>query len=312
MKLEVVVIPVSDVDRAKRFYLSMGWRLDADFASGDSWRVLQVTPPGSACSSSSARDSRRQRRAPFRDCFSAVDDSQCSARRAHRIRRRRQRACSTSRAASISPGPRVARRGRIRKVAPISRLLHSTIRMATAGYFKRSRRGFPDGAQQPGRRDTDTASAGGERSTMASTRRLLRSTTGRGGTPPTSSRASAAGLPRKPPKMLAATWNPPVNEGITSPGRSAKGRATWRVLFARGRRRPKLSIARRIPHAAMPSRAAILTRSGRLRANILRVSLPRCAFTVISLMPSSNATCLFRRPATTSVMTSPSRRVRDA
>ena len=49
MKLEVVVIPVSDVDRAKRFYLGMGWRLDADFASGD-WRILQVTPPGSACS----------------------------------------------------------------------------------------------------------------------------------------------------------------------------------------------------------------------------------------------------------------------
>jgi len=50
MKLEVVVIPVSDVDRAKRFYLQMGWRLDADFASGDNWRVVQVTPPGSACS----------------------------------------------------------------------------------------------------------------------------------------------------------------------------------------------------------------------------------------------------------------------
>jgi catechol 2,3-dioxygenase-like lactoylglutathione lyase family enzyme len=49
MKLEVVVIPVSDVERAKRFYLNMGWRLDADFAHGD-WRVLQVTPPGSACS----------------------------------------------------------------------------------------------------------------------------------------------------------------------------------------------------------------------------------------------------------------------
>lgn len=50
MKLEVVVIPVSDVDRAKRFYLGMGWRLDADFATGDTWRVVQVTPPGSACS----------------------------------------------------------------------------------------------------------------------------------------------------------------------------------------------------------------------------------------------------------------------
>ena len=50
MKLEVVVVPVSDVDRAKRFYLGMGWRLDADFAAGDTWRVLQITPPGSACS----------------------------------------------------------------------------------------------------------------------------------------------------------------------------------------------------------------------------------------------------------------------
>jgi catechol 2,3-dioxygenase-like lactoylglutathione lyase family enzyme len=49
-KLEVVVIPVADVDRAKRFYGSLGWRLDADFASGEVWRVAQVTPPGSSCS----------------------------------------------------------------------------------------------------------------------------------------------------------------------------------------------------------------------------------------------------------------------
>src|SRR5258705_378309 len=49
MKLEVVVVPVTDVDRAKRFYQSMRWRLDADFAKGD-WRIVQVTPPGSACS----------------------------------------------------------------------------------------------------------------------------------------------------------------------------------------------------------------------------------------------------------------------
>ena len=50
MKLEVVVIPVSDVDRAKRFYGGLGWRLDADFAAGDDWRVIQFTPPGSGCS----------------------------------------------------------------------------------------------------------------------------------------------------------------------------------------------------------------------------------------------------------------------
>jgi catechol 2,3-dioxygenase-like lactoylglutathione lyase family enzyme len=50
LKLEVVIIPVSDVDRAKRFYEGLGWRLDADFASGDDWRVVQMTPPGSPTS----------------------------------------------------------------------------------------------------------------------------------------------------------------------------------------------------------------------------------------------------------------------
>ena len=49
-KLEVVILPVSDVERAKRFYMSLGWRLDADFASGEDWRAVQVTPPGSPCS----------------------------------------------------------------------------------------------------------------------------------------------------------------------------------------------------------------------------------------------------------------------
>ena len=51
MKLEVIVIPVSDVDRAKRFYSDLGWRLDADYPSDDGYfRVIQFTPPGSGCS----------------------------------------------------------------------------------------------------------------------------------------------------------------------------------------------------------------------------------------------------------------------
>jgi catechol 2,3-dioxygenase-like lactoylglutathione lyase family enzyme len=50
MKFEIAVIPVSDVDRAKRFYSKLGWRLDADFAAGDDYRVIQFTPPGSGCS----------------------------------------------------------------------------------------------------------------------------------------------------------------------------------------------------------------------------------------------------------------------
>ena len=49
MKLEVVAIPVSDVERAKEFYLGLGWRLDADFSGGDG-RLVQLTPPGSQCS----------------------------------------------------------------------------------------------------------------------------------------------------------------------------------------------------------------------------------------------------------------------
>jgi catechol 2,3-dioxygenase-like lactoylglutathione lyase family enzyme len=50
MKLEVVVLPVTDVDRAKDFYRELGWRLDADVAHGPDFRVVQLTPPGSACS----------------------------------------------------------------------------------------------------------------------------------------------------------------------------------------------------------------------------------------------------------------------
>jgi catechol 2,3-dioxygenase-like lactoylglutathione lyase family enzyme len=50
VRLEVVVLPVTDVDRAKRFYQKLGWRLDADLAVDDGYRVVQLTPPGSACS----------------------------------------------------------------------------------------------------------------------------------------------------------------------------------------------------------------------------------------------------------------------
>jgi catechol 2,3-dioxygenase-like lactoylglutathione lyase family enzyme len=50
MKLEVVTLPVSDIDRAKRFYQSLGWRLDADIVRGDAFRAVQLTPPQSPCS----------------------------------------------------------------------------------------------------------------------------------------------------------------------------------------------------------------------------------------------------------------------
>jgi catechol 2,3-dioxygenase-like lactoylglutathione lyase family enzyme len=50
MKFEIVVIPVSDVERAKEFYAKLGWRLDADFDNGKDFRIIQFTPPGSGCS----------------------------------------------------------------------------------------------------------------------------------------------------------------------------------------------------------------------------------------------------------------------
>src|ERR1700732_3220826 len=50
MKFEVVVIPVTDVDRSKAFYTKLGWRLDADFPFDSGFRVVQFTPPGSGCS----------------------------------------------------------------------------------------------------------------------------------------------------------------------------------------------------------------------------------------------------------------------
>ena len=50
MKLEVAMVPVTDVDRAEAFYKALGWRLDADFVGEDGFRVVQLTPPGSPCS----------------------------------------------------------------------------------------------------------------------------------------------------------------------------------------------------------------------------------------------------------------------
>src|SRR5262245_3372432 len=70
-KLEVVVIPVSDVDRAKRFYESLGWRLDADFSNGKDWRAVQLTPPGSPWLVIFGQESRRRRRGRRRGCSSS-------------------------------------------------------------------------------------------------------------------------------------------------------------------------------------------------------------------------------------------------
>ena len=74
MKLEVVVIPVSDVDRAKRFYGGLGWRLDADFATGPDFRVVQMNAPGSECSIIFGKGITAAAPGSLRDVMLIVDD----------------------------------------------------------------------------------------------------------------------------------------------------------------------------------------------------------------------------------------------
>jgi catechol 2,3-dioxygenase-like lactoylglutathione lyase family enzyme len=74
MKLEVVVLPVSDVDRAKDFYTALGWRLDADIASDGDFRVVQVTPPGSPASAIFGTSVTEQTPGSARGLHLIVDD----------------------------------------------------------------------------------------------------------------------------------------------------------------------------------------------------------------------------------------------
>jgi catechol 2,3-dioxygenase-like lactoylglutathione lyase family enzyme len=74
MKLEVVNVPVSDVDRAKRFYQSLGWRLDGDFALGDDFRTVHLTPPHSLASITFGKGVTTAEPGSFQDLILIVDD----------------------------------------------------------------------------------------------------------------------------------------------------------------------------------------------------------------------------------------------
>ncbi|BCS32645.1 glyoxalase [Luteitalea sp. TBR-22] len=80
LKLEVVVVPVSDVDRARQFYEGLGWRLDADFSHGDSWRLVQMTPPGSPCSIMFGRGFTDAAPGTVKGTFLVVDDIDAARR----------------------------------------------------------------------------------------------------------------------------------------------------------------------------------------------------------------------------------------
>ena len=74
MKLEVVNLPVSDVDRAKRFYQRLGWRLDGDFAVDENFRVVQLTPPGSGCAITFGKGVTTAAPGSVQDLMLIVDD----------------------------------------------------------------------------------------------------------------------------------------------------------------------------------------------------------------------------------------------
>ena len=80
MKLEVVVIPVSDVEASKRFYSGLGWRLDADFVVGEEFRGVQFTPPGSPCSIHFGKDITSAKPGSASGLFLVVSDIEASRR----------------------------------------------------------------------------------------------------------------------------------------------------------------------------------------------------------------------------------------
>ena len=137
MKLEVVTLPVSDVDRAKRFYQSLGWRLDADIAVGDAFRVVQLTPTHSACSVAFGKGVTNGEPGSVQRLILAVYD------------------IDAARADLISHGVEVSEvfhfagavfRARTRKAVPTRPMSRSATPMATGGCSRRSRRGSRAGS----------------------------------------------------------------------------------------------------------------------------------------------------------------------
>ena len=179
MKLEVVVIPVSDVDRAKRFYGGLGWRLDADFAAGDDFRVIQFTPPGSGCSVIFGRNVTAAAPGSAQGLYLIVSDIE-AARNELLVAASRSARCFTTPAASMPARTSPTCLGgsgsavRTPSIAATARLPRSTIRMATAGCSRRSPRDCPDAwtrtTRRSPRRPSSRARFDVRRPRMASTR----------------------------------------------------------------------------------------------------------------------------------------------
>ena len=148
MKLEIVVIPVSDVDRAKEFYGRLGWRLDADFASGDDFRVIQFTPPGSGCSVIFGKNVTAAAPGSAQGLYLIVSDIEAARNellgRGVEISEvfHEPAACTLARTSPTCSGG-AGSAVRIPSIAATARSPRSAIRTATAGCSRRSRRGCP-------------------------------------------------------------------------------------------------------------------------------------------------------------------------
>jgi catechol 2,3-dioxygenase-like lactoylglutathione lyase family enzyme len=155
MKLAAVVIPVSDVDRGKEFYGSLGWRLDADFVFDNSFRGVQFTP-GSGARFNSARTLRRPRPARPRGLYLIVSDIE--AARGELVARGvdvSEVFHAGSPGAQFQPDGTSGRARRPARIAPATAPSpRSATRTATAGCCRRSRRGCPAGST-PLRRHSD-------------------------------------------------------------------------------------------------------------------------------------------------------------
>ena len=200
MKLEVVVIPVSDVDRAKEFYAGLGWRLDADFPVEHGFRVVQFTPPGSACSvqfgSNMTSAAPGSAAGPVPD---RVRHRGCARATSRRTASRSARCSTTGAGARSSPTARRARPRARRPTAPATAPSPpSATPTATAGCCRRSR-----AAARPGRRrrtafasTADLAEAlrrAAARTASTRSAPARRTRTGRTGTPRHGGRAGRRG-----------------------------------------------------------------------------------------------------------------------
>ncbi len=163
MKFEIVVIPVSDVDRAKEFYGRLGWRLDADYDNGDDFRVIQFTPPGSGCSVIFGKNVTAAAPGSAQGLYLIVSDIEAARDELARVAASDAARCSTTPAACTLARTSPTCLGgsgsavRIPSIAATARSSRSAIPTATAGCCRRSRRGCPVAStprRQPSRRRT--------------------------------------------------------------------------------------------------------------------------------------------------------------